>query len=118
MTWTDLVATAAAIPLVVVITNALRMAFGWSAPWVALVVAFVLELGVWWFAMGGSAGSAGSPAAAGIALLNVFVVYVGATGGNEVVRSVVEKRSRPLRQAQGAQGRRENERSQFWQGWF
>lgn len=107
MTWTDLLATAAVIPLVILITNGLRMAWGWSAPWVALVVAFVLELGVWWFAMGGTA------EAAGIALLNVFVVYVGATGGNEMVRAAAEKRMNGKNALRGVQ-----HRSQFWQGWF
>lgn len=108
MTWTDLVATAAAIPLVVIITNGLRMASGGklSAPWVALAVSFVLELGVWWFAMGGTA------EAAGIALLNVFIVYVGATGGNEMVGAAMEKMNgkNALRGVQ--------HKSQFWQGWF
>lgn len=88
LTWQYLATTAGAIAVTVLIANALRQAFGWSAPWVALVVAGVIEAGVWWFVGGGTA------EAAGLAIVNTFLVYAGATGGNSIVNAALNKNAR------------------------
>jgi len=91
MTWEYLATTSGAIAATVLITNMLRQAFGWRAAWLALAVAAVTQVAVWWFVAGGTAD------AAGLALFNVFVVYAGATGGNALVNRIangnVETRS-------------------------
>ncbi len=101
MTWEYLATTGGAIAVTILITNALRQAFGWRAAWVALVVAFALEALVWLFVAGGTAD------AAGLALVNVFVVYVGATGGNALVGAAVNRNE--TRAATSAS---------FWRGWL
>ena len=100
MTWEYLATTAGAVAVTVLITNALRAAFGWSAAWVALLVAFVTQAAVWWFVAGGTA------EAAGLAIFNTFVVYTAATGGNALVNAVANRNT--ARAMIGAS---------FWSGW-
>ena len=100
ITWEYLASTAGAIAVTVLITNALRQAFGLSAAWVALAVAFVTQAAVWWFVGGGTAD------AFGLALFNVFVVYAGATGSNGIVNRILTNNT--ARAATGAS---------FWRAW-
>lgn len=63
----------------VLIVNVLRLAFGFSARWVALAVAAIINLAVWAFS-GVLTGQAFF-----LAILNACVVYLAATGGNQIV---------------------------------
>lgn len=106
MTWEYLATTAGSVAATILITNALRAAFGLSAAWVALLVAFLTQAAVWWFVGGGT------PEAAGLAVFNTFVInasviYAAATGGNAIVNAVVETRH-TTRATDGAS---------FWAGW-
>lgn len=86
MTWEYLATTTGAVAVTILITNALRAAFGLSAAWVALAVAFATQVAVWWFVGGGTAD------AAGLAVFNTFVIYAAATGGNAIVNAAVRTR--------------------------
>lgn len=100
ITWEYLASTAGAIAVTVLITNALRQAFGLSAAWVALAVAFVTQAAVWYFVGGGTAD------AAGLAVFNTFIVYAGATGGNALVGAATNRNT--ARASTGAS---------FWAAW-
>lgn len=100
MTWEYLATIGGAIAATVLITNMLRQAFGWSAAWVALAVAAVTQVAVWYFVAGGT------PDAFGLALFNVFVVYAGATGSNGIVNRILTNNT--ARAATGAS---------FWRAW-
>ena len=110
LTWQYLATTTGAIAVTVLIANALRQAFGWSAPWVALSVAFVLQSGVWWFVGGGTA------EAAAIAVVNTFVIYAGATGGNNIVNAALNRRG-PWRHSDSAPARG-SIASPWWRPWY
>lgn len=62
----------------VIVVNTVRHAFQWSPRWFALVVALVLSLTAWVF------WSPRSPEAFALAIVNAFVVYAAATGGNQI----------------------------------
>lgn len=100
MTWEYLASTAGAIAVTVLVTNAIRQAFGFSAAWVALAVAFVTQAAVWWFVSGAT------PDAAGLAVVTTFYVYVGATGGNALVNAAANRNT--ARASTGAS---------FWAAW-
>ena len=100
MTWEYLASTAGAIAVTVLVTNAIRQAFGFSAAWVALAVAAATQVAVWWFVSGGTAD------AFGLAVFNTFVVYAGATGGNGIVNRILSNNT--ARAATGAS---------FWRVW-
>lgn len=100
MTWEYLATIGGAIAATVLITNMLRQAFGWSAAWLALAVAAVTQVAVWYFVAGGT------PDAFGLALFNVFVVYAGATGSNGIVNRILTNNT--ARAATGAS---------FWRAW-
>ena len=79
-TWQYLATIAGATAAVLVITNAIGMAFDFKAKWLALAVAFVVQFAVW-LVMGRTAESAG------LALVNTFVIYLAAGGANQIVYS-------------------------------
>ena len=80
---TQLATIAGATAATVLIVNVARTAFGFSAKWLALAVAVVIEALVWFF---------GTPTAetAFVGLLNACVVYASATGLNQIVSGVTK----------------------------
>lgn len=78
-TWAWLGTVAGCTLATVLVTNGLATALGWSARWVALAVALVLSL----LATGFTVGLTADTLALGI--VNGFVVYTAAVGGNQIV---------------------------------
>lgn len=99
--WQTLGTVAGATLATVLVVNALKAAFNWSPRWLGLLVAGILQAAVWWFA------SDQSVQALVMALINAFVVYLAAIGGNQIVSS-----QRP-RDVRAAAGQRE-----FWAPWW
>lgn len=93
-TWEALGSYAGAILAVWLVTNVLRYVTNFDARWMALAVAAIIQLVVWW------AVSDGSIQALVLALLNTFTVYAGAVGVSQItgkattpdVRQVAEPR--------------------------
>lgn len=80
-TWQLLASYAGAVLFVWIATNVTRHVTGYDARWVALAWACVVQLLVWLFVMGRSVD------ALALALVNVLVVYAGATGTASIAGS-------------------------------
>lgn len=78
-TWAWLGTVAGATLATVLVTNGLATGLGWSARWVALAVALVITL----LATGFTVGLSADTLALGV--VNGFVVYTAAVGGNQIV---------------------------------
>ena len=78
-TWAWLATVAGCTLATVLITNGLAAAMGWTARWVALAVAVALML----LATGFSVGLTAETLA--LAVVNGFVVYTAAVGGNQML---------------------------------
>lgn len=81
-TWQMLATVAGATAATVLIVDVARAAFGFSARWLALVVAAVVSLAVW-VVVGDYTVNTGL-----LALLNTFVVYAAATGSQAVIGGI------------------------------
>ena len=105
-TWQYLATIAGATAAVVLITNAITLATGFSARWLALAVAAVVELAVW-------AILSRTAEAFGLAVVNTFVVYLAAGGANQII---VAARVKP--DALEMAPEHPDARRSFWAPWW
>jgi len=106
-TWQYLATVAGATAAVLIITNAIAMAFDFRAKWLALAVAFVVQLAVWLVTSRTAEG-------AGLALINTFVIYLAAGGANQIVYSQRAKSDR----LEFAMPDKEGNWRTFWTPWW
>ncbi len=85
-TWQWLATVAGAVAATQITTTILADRTGWDARWLALAVAMVIQILVW------AVAGAFDPKDLALALLNGFVVYLGASGGNAIAASRVATR--------------------------
>lgn len=81
-TWEMLATVAGAALATIIVTNTIAFATGYSAKWVALVIAFLLSIAAWVFT------SERTPSGFVLAVLNAFVIYASAIGANQIVSSL------------------------------
>lgn len=81
----QLLTLAGATLATIVIVNAVRHAWGWSPRWFALLTALLISLAAWYL------WSPRTPEAFALAILNTFVVYMTATGGNQIAFAFIGK---------------------------
>lgn len=84
-TGSQLLTLAGATLATIVIVNAVRHAWGWSPRWFALVVALLVSVAAWFL------WSPHTPEAFALAVLNTFVIYTAATGGNQISSELFTK---------------------------
>lgn len=100
LTWQYLASPAGAAAMTVITVNAIRASTGFSARWLPLAAAFAWQALAWAILSDHTASSAG------LSLATTLVVWLTATGGNELITAPRERR------AVGAR----SERS-FWRSW-
>ena len=103
-TWEVLGSLAGATVATVLIVNAVKAATGWSPRWLALAVALVIQLALWTVITDRS-----WPALL-LAIVNAFVVYAAATGGNQIVGA--------LRAPQATSRAAAEQPAGFWSPWW
>ena len=109
-TFSYLLTVVGATAAVVVITNAIAMATGFSKPWLGLVVAAILQgvlMAVLWTQGGLTAENAV------VAAVNTFVVFLASGGANQAIWA------RRVRSApDAAKAVEEQAERVFWQPWW
>ncbi|MBU1743237.1 MAG: hypothetical protein KKC37_17010 [Proteobacteria bacterium] len=91
------------------IVNALRSAFGWSAMWIALATSAVIQLAViGWLVVSAPIEAAPLYQAVIVGVLNTFVVFMAAKGSNQSIDNQIATRQEDTRSIRSAT---------FWQSW-
>lgn len=81
----QLLTLAGATLATIVIVNAVRHAWGWSPRWFALLTALLISLAAWFL------WSSRTPEAFFLSVVNAFLIYTAATGGNQIAFGAVGK---------------------------